>query len=57
MYRSIDFFAGIGGIRKGFGNAFGDKIKTVFVCEKDKFTQQTYRQNFKIDNLIAEDIK
>lgn len=31
MYRSIDLFAGIGGIRKGFDNAFGKDIKTVFV--------------------------
>ena len=31
IYRSIDLFAGIGGIRKGFDNAFGDAIRTVFV--------------------------
>ena len=24
MYRSIDLFAGIGGIRRGFDNAFGE---------------------------------
>ena len=26
MYKSIDLFAGIGGIRKGFDNAFGKAI-------------------------------
>ena len=30
-YRAIDLFAGIGGIRKGFDNAFGKNIDTVFV--------------------------
>lgn len=28
---SIDLFAGIGGIRRGFDNAFGESIETVFV--------------------------
>ena len=28
MFRSIDLFAGIGGIRKGFDNAFGNEIET-----------------------------
>ena len=32
-YRSIDLFAGIGGIRLGFDKAFGDEIETVFVSE------------------------
>ncbi len=27
MYKSIDLFAGIGGIRKGFDNAFGKDIE------------------------------
>lgn len=36
MYRSIDLFAGIGGIRKGFDNGFGKDIKTVFVSEWDE---------------------
>ena len=30
-YKSIDLFAGIGGIRLGFERAFGDEINTVFV--------------------------
>ena len=41
MYKSIDLFAGIGGIRKGFDKAFGKKIKTVFVSEWDEYAQQT----------------
>ena len=45
-YKSIDLFAGIGGIRMGFDNAFGSNIETVFVCEWDKFAQMTYRENY-----------
>ena len=55
-YRSIDLFAGIGGIRKGFDNAFGENIKTVFVSEWDKYAQQTYKANYKDDFDIAGDI-
>ena len=32
-YKTIDLFAGIGGIRRGFDNAFGKDIETVFVSE------------------------
>ena len=46
LYTSIDLFAGIGGIRKGFKNVFQDKLKTVFVSEFDKFAQRTYKINF-----------
>lgn len=56
MYKSIDLFAGIGGIRKGFDNAFGKSIKTVFVSEWDVPAQQTYRANFNDDFEIAGDI-
>lgn len=56
MYTSIDLFAGIGGIRKGFENAFGDNFSTVFVSEWDKYAQQTYRINFDDDFEIAGDI-
>ncbi len=45
-YRSIDLFAGIGGIRKGFENAFGDELSTVFVSEWDPYAQKTYAANF-----------
>lgn len=45
-YRSIDLFAGIGGIRLGFERAFGDRISTDFVSEWDPFAQKTYKANF-----------
>lgn len=56
MYKSIDLFAGIGGIRKGFDKAFGDSIKTVFVSEWDKYAQKTYRMNYMDEFDIAGDI-
>ena len=56
MYKSIDLFAGIGGIRMGFDNAFNKDIKTVFVCEWDKAAQRTYKANFDDGNEIAGDI-
>ena len=56
MYKSIDLFAGIGGIRKGFDNAFGKDIETVFVSELDEFAQKTYKANFADDFDIAGDI-
>lgn len=56
MFKSIDLFAGIGGIRKGFDNAFGDEIETVFVSEWDKFAQKTYKANFNDPFEIAGDI-
>lgn len=56
MYTSIDLFAGIGGIRKGFENAFREDITTVFVSEWDKFAQKTYITNYQDDFEIAGDI-
>ncbi len=56
MYKAIDLFAGIGGIRMGFDNAFGKGIKTVFVSEWDEFAQKTYRANYKDKFEIAGDI-
>ena len=55
-YTSIDLFAGIGGIRLGFDQAFGENIKTVFVSEWDEFAQKTYKANFRDDFEIAGDI-
>lgn len=56
MYNSIDLFAGIGGIRMGFENAFRNEMQTVFVSEKDKYAQKTYKANFDDDFEIAGDI-
>jgi len=56
MYKSIDLFAGIGGIRKGFDNAFGKDIETVFVSEWDEPAQRTYKMNYHDDFEIAGDI-
>lgn len=56
MLKSIDLFAGIGGIRMGFDNAFTDSIQTVFVSEWDKFAQQTYSANFEDGISINGDI-
>ena len=55
-YNSIDLFAGIGGIRLGFEQAFGDSLKTVFVSEWDKHAQKTYKANFNTPAEIAGDI-
>ncbi|WP_081941482.1 DNA cytosine methyltransferase [Oligella urethralis] len=46
MYKSIDLFAGIGGIRLGFEQAFKDDISTVFISEWDLKAQETYVSNF-----------
>ncbi|MDR2131790.1 MAG: DNA cytosine methyltransferase [Clostridiales Family XIII bacterium] len=53
---SIDLFAGIGGIRLGFEQAFGKKLKTVFVSEWDEHAQKTYKANFADAFDIAGDI-
>jgi DNA (cytosine-5)-methyltransferase 1 len=50
----IDLFAGIGGLRRGFESIGG---KCVFTSEWDKYSQQTYRANFKCDHEIAGDIR
>ena len=54
--KSIDLFAGIGGIRLGFDRAFKDNIETVFVSEWDEYAQKTYRTNFNDNFDIAGDI-
>lgn len=55
-YKSIDLFAGIGGIRLGFENAFEEDIETVFVSEWDEYAQKTYNKNFYDAFPIAGDI-
>jgi len=56
QWRSIDLFAGIGGIRLGFELAFGKDIRTVFASEWDANAQKTYRTNFDTPVDIAGDI-
>lgn len=55
-YNSVDLFAGIGGIRLGFEEAFKSTIKTVFVSEFDKNANKTYLANFHDSFEIAGDI-
>jgi len=50
MIKVIDLFAGIGGIRLGFEQAFGG-VNCVFTSEIDKFAIQTYKANFGDDNI------
>ena len=54
--KTIDLFAGIGGIRLGFEEAFPEGIKTVFVSEWDTYAQKTYTKNFHDSFPIAGDI-
>lgn len=56
MLRSIDLFAGIGGIRLGFEQAFKTDLKTIFVSEWDENAQKTYKANFNDSFEIAGDI-
>lgn len=59
MYKSIDLFAGIGGIRLGFEQAFNDganSLETVFISEIDENAQKTYRANFHDNFDIQGDI-
>ncbi|MDP2638987.1 MAG: transcriptional repressor LexA [Candidatus Azambacteria bacterium] len=53
-FRTIDLFAGIGGIRIGFENA---GFKTVFANDFEPQCKKTYDLNFKDSKLIVEDIK
>lgn len=55
-FKSIDLFAGIGGIRRGFDLAFGNDITTVYVSEIDKFAQKSYYANYGHDIEIDGDI-
>jgi len=54
--RTIDLFAGIGGIRLGFEQAFEGRIKTVFISEWDEYAQKTYKANFEDEIGISGDI-
>lgn len=45
-YKAIDLFAGIGGIRMGFEEAFAGELSVGFVSEWDPNAQKTYKANF-----------
>ena len=49
--RFIDLYAGIGGIRLGFKQAFGDNAKFVFSNEINKYSCMTYKTNFGEDPI------
>ncbi|MCL2500794.1 MAG: DNA cytosine methyltransferase [Defluviitaleaceae bacterium] len=55
-YKTIDLFAGIGGIRRGFDEAFGDAVETVFASEWDAKAQETYRANYPDSIEVSGDI-
>lgn len=52
-FHFIDLFAGIGGIRRGFESIGGE---CVFTSEWDKYSQKTYRANYKDNHPIVGDI-
>lgn len=54
QYRTIDLFAGIGGIRLGFEKA---GFTTAFANDSEKQCKFTYDLNFKDSKLIVEDMK
>ena len=54
MYKIIDLFAGIGGIRLAFEQAainLSIQSSCVFTSEIDKYCQLTYSANFKDSNI------
>ncbi len=53
-FKTIDLFAGVGGIRIGFENA---GFKTVFANDFEARCKETYDLNFKDSKLIVEDIR
>jgi len=58
IYRAIDLFAGIGGIRLGFEQAFNDQIEFIFSNDINPFSCQTYEENFgKLHKFHKVDIK
>jgi len=56
VFRAIDLFAGIGGIRLGFQNAFKDRIKFVYSNDNDPACCKTYEANFGKDSIDCQDI-
>jgi DNA (cytosine-5)-methyltransferase 1 len=54
IYRTVDLFAGIGGVRLGFEAA---GFKTVFANDFDKYCKITYDLNFNSIKLNTDDIR
>ena len=53
--RIVDLFAGIGGIRLGFEQAFGkENVDCVFSSEINKFAVETYKANFGEENIYGD---
>jgi DNA (cytosine-5)-methyltransferase 1 len=52
-FKTLDLFAGVGGIRLGFENA---GFKTIFANDFDKTCKETYDLNFSEPKLIIKDI-
>lgn len=53
-FRTVDLFAGVGGIRLGFENA---GFKTVFANDFEPKCKDTYDLNFRDSKLVVEDIR
>lgn len=53
-FKTIDLFAGVGGIRIGFENA---GFKTVFANDFEASCRDTYDLNFRDSKLVVEDIR
>jgi len=53
VFRTLDLFAGVGGIRLGFEKA---GFKTIFANDFDKACKETYDLNFQEPKLFVEDI-
>lgn len=54
--KAIDLFAGIGGIRLGFQQAFKNELEVVFSSEIDNFAVKSYKANFNNEDIYG-DIK
>lgn len=53
-FKTLDLFAGVGGIRIGFENA---GFKTVFANDFEPLCKPTYDLNFRTSKLVVEDIR
>jgi DNA (cytosine-5)-methyltransferase 1 len=53
-FKCIDLFAGIGGIRLGFEQAFEGDVETVFVSEWDEYAKKTYAANFEGSEIFGD---